>query len=561
MRGVAGVADVRFSRREGQPQESLVFGRAAPERRQSGWRRDPPGPRDTPLPRSSFLTQSARPWTMWLRPSRVTPLPVLACLLATACGRAPEGSPAPLRIGLYAPPLTLDPHLENDFVTFTVASNVFEGLTRLDPELRVAPALASAWETPDERTWHFRVRQGVHFHEGRALRAADVVFSLERARRHPASAYKPFLSTITRVSAEADDEVVVQLADPTSVLLNRLAFVAIVPEGTPDAMRAFVGTGPYRLASHEGVGRIVLERFETYWGRPAPEPRAEYHVVPDPQRALEALVEGELDAIGSLAPRQAERLAAEACCRLVVHPSTSVEILRFRVDRPPFDDARVRRAIDLALDRDALVAKTLRGFGWPAGQLTDAGSLGHAPQLQPTRRDLPAARRLLAAAGHGGGLELELELREGRDAEELQRQLAEAGIRLVLRPLAWERLAARLKAGQVLFNYGALVADSGDAGDILDTTVHTPDAATGLGNGNFTGYSNPELDRLLGAARRAPTVEERQRVLQSAMALVMEDLPLLPLAFPDGLYGLRRELSFVPRLDERLLATEIERSR
>ncbi len=111
---------------------------------------------------------------------------LLASLLAAgACGARPEQPAAagPLRIRLYTAPLGSDPHLESEFLTYAVLSNTFEGLTRLDPHLHVEPALAESWESPNDLTWRLHLRRGVRFHDGRRLTAADVVFSLERARR------------------------------------------------------------------------------------------------------------------------------------------------------------------------------------------------------------------------------------------------------------------------------------------------------------------------------------------------------------------------------------------
>lgn len=118
-------------------------------------------------------------------------------LLVAFCRRTdPPPAPAqPLRIGLYAPPAGLDPHRHNEFVTFTVVSNLFEGLTSLDPSLQVRPALAESWSSPEDDRWRFQLRPGVSFHDGRALTSSDVVFSLERARTHPRSEFGSYLVT------------------------------------------------------------------------------------------------------------------------------------------------------------------------------------------------------------------------------------------------------------------------------------------------------------------------------------------------------------------------------
>jgi peptide/nickel transport system substrate-binding protein len=271
------------------------------------------------------------------------------------------------------------------------------------------------------------------------------------------------------------------------------------------------------------------------------------------------LVAGELDLALGLAPDEADRMRSEACCRVVAQPAVTVETLLFRVDRSPFRARRVRRALHLALDRPALVARDLRGWGEPASQLASPGTVGFAPRLRAPDRDVAEARRLLGEAGYPRGLHATLEYREGRQCGELRRQLAEAGFALTLQPRPWGEVLGRVRSGQAQLYYGAYVADTGDAGDILDSAVHTPDPTAGLGVDNHSGYSSPEVDELLSEARTAPTLLDRRQALQRAMERVMADLPMVPLVVPHDLYVLRRDVAWTPRLDGRVLAADLGR--
>ena len=486
-------------------------------------------------------------------------LAVAAASLA-ACTAAPRPArTGPLRVGLFAAPLSLDPHLEAEFLTAAVLANVFEGLTSLDGAMRVQPMLAVSWDTPDPLTWRFRLRHGVRFHDGRPVGARDVAWSLERARRHPHSSVAHYLADVAELRVAAPDVIEIRTEASTSLLLNRLAFVAIVPEGSPAQIRSPIGTGPYGLATEGFPEVLTLRRSDLYWGPRPTEPVVQMLVVKEAVRLREMLLSGALDVSLSPTPEEAERMRAEPCCRVVARPSVVIEVLQCRVDRPPFDDLRVRRAVNLALDRPLHVARVLRGWGEPASQLASPGTVGFAPSIRTPERDLVEARRLLAAAGHPHGLSATLDFREDRRADEIRRQLGEAGIELTLRPSPWAEVLGRVRSGEAQLYYGAFTADTGDAGDILDSAVHTPQPGAGLGVANHFGYSSPEVDGLLLAARTAPTLLDRRRALQRAMERVMADLPMVPVAVPYDLYVVRHDVRWTPRLDGRVLAAELAR--
>jgi peptide/nickel transport system substrate-binding protein len=483
-----------------------------------------------------------------------------AAALPLACGRdRPPAPPRPVRVGVYAAPLSLDPHVESDFVTSGILANAFDGLTRLDPDLRVEPGLAISWDTPGPSTWRFRLRPGVRFQDGRAVEPADVVWSLGRARHHAKSAVSHYLADVVDVRSAGPGVVEVRTQASSSLLLNRLAFVAILPRASPDQVRTPIGTGPYRLDPDGFPERFVLRRSGVYWGSRPPEPEVEMQVVREPARMRAMVEKGELDLAFGISPEEAERVRGAPGCRLVTRPAVVVEMLRFRVDLPPFDDVRVRRAVHLALDRKALVERTLRGFAVPASQLASPGTVGFSPALAVPARDVPGARRLLAEAGHAGRLPVALEFREDRDPEEIRRQLAEVGFDVALQPLPWAQALGRMRSGQVRFYYGAMVADTGDAGDILDSAVHTREPGAGLGVDNHWGYSSPEVDRLLLEARTAATLFDRRDALQRAMERVMAELPMVPLVVPHDLYVVRSGVAWTPRLDGRVLAAELAR--
>ena len=487
----------------------------------------------------------------------------LACLAAAlaalaACRERPPAPPEqPLRVGLYVAPASLDPHERNEFVTFAVLSNLYEGLTALSPSLRVEPALAERWYNIDERTWRFRLRRGVVFHDGRPLTAADVAFSLQRARRLASSEFKSYLAAVESVREVAANEVEIVTQRPNAVLLARLAFVLIVPKDSPSPIRSPVGTGPYRAAEPVGNDPLRLTAFDRHWNGPPKQREVEMTVVGDGDRTR-ALLEGRVDLLLEVAPEQVESIRG-AGLRVVSSPGPSVDVLQMRVDQPPFRDPRVRRAVSLALDRKALVDRELLGHGAPAGQLVSRNVFGFAPSLEAPEPDVVAARRLLTEAGYRAGLDVDLEFQRSLAVEGVVQQLSEAGFRVQPKPQRWHVLIDRLAKGQVRFAYLAVVSDSGESGDLFDSTIHTVDAGRGYGDSNETGYSNPALDALIEASGRTARLDERRRILQSCMRLVMQDLPLVPVFERNLIWGVRPEVTFEPRADGRVLLRDLRR--
>ncbi len=486
----------------------------------------------------------------------------MAALLAVALGAAPAAcreSVKPVRVAVHSAPQSFDPHLQNEILTSAVLANLYDGLTEFDEESRVVAALASGWRNPDERTWVFRLRPGVEFHDGRPLTAEDVLFSLDRARHHSGSGLASYLVEVETVRSTDAATIEIKTRRPFAALLAKLTAIAIVPASSPAEIVEPVGTGSYRLA-RATADVVELVPAANGWRRGNLLP-VTFVVDGDPRGRLDRLLTGDVDVATDLSEDAAQALEASACCRAIVQPGSTVEYLRLSAAAVPFRDRRVRQAIDLALDRSAYVLEAHGGIGQPAGQLCVPGVFGFAPDLRATVRDLPRARRLLAEAGFETGLDLVLEHRPGRRGDVLGRQLAEAGIRVTPRVTPWTELHPRIRSGGVDFYFGGVVAQTAEASDVLDSFVHSRDDARGYGSTNHSRYSNLEADALIESASAALDLGRRRDLLQRAMRVVMGDLYLVPIAGLFDVYGLRREIRFEPRFDRRLPGRGIGRKR
>jgi len=471
----------------------------------------------------------------------------LVCGVAGCAPGPPQAvSPVLVRIALRAAPVSLDPHMHADTVSESVLRNIFEGLTALDAGMRVRPALAERWESLDELTWAFTIREGVRFHDGRLLTAADAAFSIERLLTHPRSATSAYLATISEV--EAVDARTLRIATRRSypILPAKLALARILPVGTPEKLDAPIGTGPYRLATHEPGRRVELETFEGYWQRPARISPVHFVVIEDEALAVNRLLAGDVDVVRDLGGEHAGRVLGSDCCRLDTSLGSEVVLLSMSTARPPLSDRRVREALSLAFDRTALVRQMLGGRGRPAGQFVSQHVFGYAPDLEPAAQDTHKARQLLAEAGYPDGVKLELEHQVGSDPGPIEAQPRAAGIRLKPVPRAWGELMGRLLRGRVSLFLGRLVCPTGDASDVLDTMLHT--RQQGFGSLNVFGYANPEVDACIEASVTPDTLERQER-LQQCMRLASQDLTMIALFAPDVLIGARRGLRVEARMD------------
>jgi peptide/nickel transport system substrate-binding protein len=493
----------------------------------------------------------------WLTLAAVGVAATLA--LETGCPAMGVVSPPPLRVALRGAPLGLDPHLHNELRTYSVLSNVFEALTSLDATLGIHPALAESWTSPDEATWRFHLRSGVRFHDGSLLTSRDVVFSFERARRHPQSEFASYLVAVKSVAAVDDLTVDVVTDRPCPTLLSRLAFVLVVPQGSPEEIDRPVGTGPYRLAAVEREGEFVLRAFGGYWGPRPAEAEVRFVVLPEANEGVKSIRSGQVDILAEATPEEAAALGGIPDVRVFSGPGPSVDYLSMRIADPPLADRRVREAISLALDRAALVREIVAGRGEPAGQLVSPNVFGFDPEIRPPQRNLVEARRLLAEAGHREGIDLTLEFREGRRMEPIRQQLAEAGIRVRLAPRPLAALLKRRASGEAPFSYGTFLCDSGDASDLFDGAVHSRDTARGFGDSNRLGYANVELDALIEAAGTETSLLARQETLHRCMRLILEDHVLVPVLVRDHVYAARAGVTWTRRVDGRVLASDLRR--
>ena len=491
---------------------------------------------------------------------------------------------AHISIGVSSDITSMDPHHLNLAPNMNIAEQVFSALLVNDENQRLRPGLAESWRAIDELTWEFKLRRGVEFHNGMELTAQDVKFSIERTRSVKGGQLAIFTRSIVNMRMLDNYTIHLTTANPEPNLPNDLRAVPIVNATAAagatsadfDSGKAMVGAGPFRFVKFIRGDRVELARHERYWGEKPHWSSATFRILSNDVSRVAALLSREVDVIEAVPPVDIPTLRSQADIEIAVTPSnrmihfhldSSRDISPFvttktgkPLDKNPLKDVRVRQALSKAIDRDAIVKRTMEGSATSAGQFVPAGMYGYSPDLKPEQYDPAGARKLLADAGYPDGFGLMLHGPNDRyvnDEQVLQavaQMISKVGIvvKVVAMPMAAHM--ARLQRGEVGVALLGLGVSSGEASYPLKALVATWDATRGYGHYNFGRYSNPKLDEMLNSALRTIDDRKRERMLQDATFLAIKDYGIIPLHFQVGAWAMRRPLKYSARMDERTYA-------
>ncbi len=487
------------------------------------------------------------------RPATVLAFGLCLLSLGAGCrdGVGRDGRSLTLAVRADVTGIFPNPPLANEAYSIHINRAIFEGLVAFDRRLALTPALAEYWENPDETTTLFVLRQGLRFSDGRPLTARDVVASLlaPRTRRW---INRDYLQAIESARALDARRLEIKTRTPYHILPFKLPFGFVLPADliAQDSVPP-VGTGPYRLRYWTPGREVHLERNPFYRGSPPYFARVRLLVEPSARARINMVQRGEALLADSLAPEDAEPLASDSNLRLIARPSVRVLFLGLRVDEPPFSDPRVREAVDLALDRTELIERALGGRPEAANQLVPRAVVGFNPRIPEARPDLKRARSLLTQAGFPRGFAIRLDGPHNRYINdrgiliEVARQLERVGIQVTVNALDKREFFALQGTRDCKFFLLGWACESGEAGDALDTLVHSPAGAT-LGSENGFGLADAELDRLIDTANGSASRAERTTYLQSALYRVAELRPLLPLVVQTEAFLVSRRLKWDP---------------
>ncbi len=462
--------------------------------------------------------------------------------------------------------LTLDPHAQNEGPTHTLAHQIYEPLIIRDMSGAFQAALATDWapKEDDPTVWVFNLRQGVTYHDGAEFTAEDVVFSINRAKTDD-SGMKELLGSIVEVRAVDDHTVEFVTDGPNPILPSNLTNLFMMDSGWAEANDTVKvqdvdggettyattntnGTGAFKLVSREPDVRTVLERNDDYWGMdefPMEVSEIIYTPIQNAATRVAALLSGEVDFIQDVPVQDLQRVADSD--GLVVKTAAQNRTIFFGMHLGPDDiendnvegenplaDIRVRRAMNMAIDRDAIKQVVMRGQSEPAGMIAPPFVNGWTEEMDSSvSTDVEAGKALMAEAGYEDGFSIQLDCPNDRYIND--EAICQAAVGMLGQIGVTVNLDAKPKA-----QHFPLISSGGtdfymlgwgvptyDSEYVFNFLVHT--RSDEIGTWNATGYSNAELDAKIASLASETDLDKRNATIADIWSTVQDDVLYLPI--------------------------------
>lgn len=477
--------------------------------------------------------------------------------------------------------LTLDPHSQNEGPTIAMNGQIYERLVNRDPELNLVPELAVSWTAVEPSVWEFKLREGVKFHGGQDFTASDVVFSIIRAKAE-SSDFKEQVKSIVEATAKDDLTVHITTDGPNPILPNQLTSLFMVDEGWATengvvdpqnfaaneesfAARNTNGTGPFMTESRAPDELTVLVKNDAWWGNsefPGNITRIEYRPIKNAATRVAALLSGEVDFL--LDPPLQDLARIEGADGLKAVTVAQIRTIFFGMDQGieelrtsnikganPFKDVRVREAMNLAIDADAIQRVVMEGLSFPAGMITSPGVLGNTPEQDaPMGHDLAKAKALMEEAGYGDGFSVQLDCPNNRynnDEKICQAavaMLAKIGIDVKLDAIPKAQHFPKIQnrvSDFYMLGWGVPTLDSHYVFSyLLDSE----------GSWNATGYANEKVDMVTEAIATEVDLAKREMMINEAWSEVRADMPYIPIHHQVIAWGMSDKLDLPIAADD-----------
>jgi peptide/nickel transport system substrate-binding protein len=517
---------------------------------------------------------------------------IAAALLSTCASLALAQT---LTIGVRGGPDSMDPHFTATGTHAEAHKHLYDTLTWSGDGLEIEPRLATSWKALDPTTWEFKLRSGVKFHDGTDFTSEDVKFSI--ARMQIPMGPNPLTIYVRRVKE-------VQTPDPLTVriitdgpapnlpndfirlfVVSHKAAAGLTKENANEVFnsgKAAVGTGPYKFVSWTPKGDFVAERFDGYWGGKEPWARIVRKEIPNDSARVAQLKAGQLDLITRVPASDVATLERDP--KISVSKIDTVYVFNLEMDmrdkppttqvsakdgsalpKNPYQDVRVREAIDMAIDRKALAEIAMEGLGKPANQMVTPSIFGFNKALPERKYDVAAAKKLMADAGYPNGFKISFAFTQDRLPGDRQvgttiaQMLAAIGIEVQANAQPAAVFFPARTRGELSMSMSGWGTLTGEAHYTLSSLAHSNDKEKRFGAFNVLGYHNPEMDKLIQDAAIEMDEGKRRGLLEKANELVLKDRQRLPIVAVGSAWAMQKgKVKIQSRVDEDTLAMNIK---
>ncbi len=501
----------------------------------------PAAPTNAPAPQPTTAPAAQPTSAPAAKPTAAPPAP--AAQAPTAAAKAAQAATGEATLVLGVDAESLDPLVTTNAFSRSMMKALFDTLVTLDPQLKAQPALATSWENPSDTTWRFKLRQGVKFHDGSPFNAEVAKYSLERfvdpnTKNPEAAVLKP----ITSVKVIDDSTLELTTDGPFAGTLTALqnAFImsptAVQAAGDQVAKKP-IGTGQYKFVEWVPGERLVMDANPDYWGTKAKIQKLTWKPVAEASTRIVALRTGQADLIANIPPQMMDQITGPDM-KLERVPGILIAIM-FNFAMKPFDDPKVRQALNYAVNVDEIIQFVLGGAATRLASATKPGMLGHDPDLKPYPYDPAKAKQLLTEAGFPNGFEATLDAPTGRYlndkavAEAIVGQLNKVGLNITLSLPEYPALVQKIVGHTSQFYL---------IGSVEPATEIAFPRAFKTGGAFYQGYPNTEVADQIDKANRTLDRAEREKLFMQVNRQVQQDAPWLFLYAQQDTYGLRTRL-------------------
>lgn len=467
---------------------------------------------------------------------------------------------------------TLDPHDHRETSTRSVLLQAYERIIWRDREGRVVSRLATDWERVADGDVRFQIREGVQFHDGQSLTAADCAYSIRRVVDndvHITSPQSGQLAGITGAEARSDTELHVLSDGFNPVVVASLASYCPVmsQEWTEARSPAEVagsvnGTGPFRVTEYEEDVTISFERFDEYWGDSPAVTDGTILAASESSTRVNSLRAGETDVITNVPPQDISTIRQTSGLGISAVPSTRNLFIVLNYGRAPFDSRAFRQAMNYAVDLDAIIENVLNGFGDPTGQPTIEGTVGYAEDIEPYPYDPDRAEELVTESGYAG-TEFVIHTPVGRYLQDVEVAQAVAGYINELSNVSCEIQQRDFSSLISEFTDGNL--DTSPAAFLIGSSNPSRDASQKFNSWLLPGAVTSQVTdetyaRLYDEAQSERDPDVRAELLADINRRAHDEASLLYLHRQYSVYGRTDRIAWQPRQDELILLEEIQQS-